>query len=58
MDFDALVAVQSGLGTAAVIVMNNQVQCTAKRILFSFPDRTLPAESHKRNQIDLKFICA
>ena len=25
MDFDALVAAQSGLGTAAVIVMNKQV---------------------------------
>jgi len=37
MDFDALVAVQSGLGTAAVIVMNKQadvVKCIARLALF------------------------
>ena len=37
MDFDALVAVQSGLGTAAVIVMNKQVdmvKCIARLSLF------------------------
>ena len=27
MDFDALVEAQTGLGTAAVIVMNKQVHC-------------------------------
>jgi len=37
MDFDALVEVQSGLGTAAVIVMNKQadvVKCIARLALF------------------------
>ena len=37
MDFDALVAVKSGLGTAAVIVMDNSVDvidCIARLILF------------------------
>lgn len=37
MDFDALVAAQSGLGTAAVIVMNKQtdiVKCIARLSLF------------------------
>ena len=37
MDFDALVDVQSGLGTAAVIVMDNSadiVQCIARLIEF------------------------
>lgn len=37
MDFDALVAVQSGLGTAAVIVMDKSadvVDCIARLILF------------------------
>ena len=37
MDFDALVAAQSGLGTAAVIVMNNQcdlIKCIARLSLF------------------------
>jgi NADH dehydrogenase (ubiquinone) flavoprotein 1 len=37
MDFDALVAVQSGLGTAAVIVMNKQadiIKCIARLSLF------------------------
>lgn len=37
MDFDALVAVQSGLGTAAVIVMDNSadvIDCIARLILF------------------------
>ena len=37
MDFDALVAVSSGLGTAAVIVMDKSadvVDCIARLILF------------------------
>lgn len=37
MDFDALIQVQSGLGTAAVIVMNKQadvVKCIARLSLF------------------------
>jgi NADH dehydrogenase (ubiquinone) flavoprotein 1 len=37
MDFDALVQVKSGLGTAAVIVMNKQadvVKCIARLALF------------------------
>lgn len=37
MDFDALVEVQSGLGTAAVIVMNKQadlIKCIARLSLF------------------------
>jgi NADH:ubiquinone oxidoreductase subunit F (NADH-binding) len=37
MDFDALVQVKSGLGTAAVIVMNKQsdvVKCIARLSLF------------------------
>lgn len=37
MDFDALVAVQSGLGTAAVIVMDKSadvVECIARLMLF------------------------
>lgn len=37
MDFDALVAVQSGLGTAAVIVMDKSadvVKCIARLSLF------------------------
>ena len=37
MDFDALVEVQSGLGTAAVIVMDKSadvVECIARLILF------------------------
>ena len=37
MDFDALVAVQSGLGTAAVIVMDKSadvVECIARLALF------------------------
>ena len=37
MDFDALIEVQSGLGTAAIIVMNKQadvVECIARLIEF------------------------
>lgn len=37
MDFDALIQAQSGLGTAAVIVMNKQadiVKCIARLSLF------------------------
>lgn len=37
MDFDALVAVKSGLGTAAVIVMDKSadvIECIARLILF------------------------
>ena len=37
MDFDALVEVQSGLGTAAVIVMDKSadvIECIARLILF------------------------
>ena len=40
MDFDALVNVNSGLGTAAVIVMNKQVIFTLALFHSPFPELT------------------
>lgn len=51
MDFDALVQVQSGLGTAAVIVMNKQadvIKCIARLSLFYKHESCGQVSAHTR----------
>lgn len=55
MDFDALVQVQSGLGTAAVIVMNKQadiVKCIARLSLFYKHESCGQVRTHRDRTCD------